>query len=130
MLNLYILVPQDGTDRFNRHIVGQADFRRHRMAAHVPRKAFGNSAPFGYGIDSIQAGHVRRNGKNLVAFSKSFVFLHNLQWNIQQPDIGLHACFLAVHVNPKVVVKVGAQVFFRKVAHVRETKTREAAEQE
>lgn len=89
----------------------------------------GDAATFGDGTDSIQAGHVVRNRKYPAVLTQSPVFVDNPFCYVKQADVGHHACFLAVDVYPLVVVKVGADIVFRQVAHVGERQARECAEQ-
>ena len=70
-----------------------------------------------------------RNGKYPAVPAQSPVFADYAVGDVEQADVGHHARFLAVDVYPLVFVEVGADILFRKVAHIRERQPREGAEQ-
>ena len=96
----------------------------------MPGKVLGDPASLGYGTNAVQTSRVMRYAENLAVFTESTILFQNLLWNIQQADIGLYSCLLSIDAYPKVFIKIGADVLFRQVTHIRETQSREDAEHE
>ena len=90
------------------------------MAALVPCKVFRDTAPFGYGTYSIQAGHVMGDRKNPSVLTQSAVFFYDSSGQVQQADIRFHTRLLAVDVYPLMVVEVCTDIFLSQIAHIGE----------
>ena len=120
---------QHGTDRFDGYAVGEEHRRGCRVAALMPRDMLGDAATLGDGTDTGKARVIMRNGKYPAVPAQSPVFADYAVGDVEQADVGHHARFLAVDVYPLVFVEVGADILFRKVAHIRERQPREGAEQ-
>ena len=95
----------------------------------MPRDMLGDAATLGDGTDTGKARVIMRNGKYPAVPAQSPVFADYAVGDVEQADVGHHARFLAVDVYPLVFVEVGADILFRKVAHIRERQPREGAEQ-
>ena len=126
---LYALVPQHGTHRFNGHAVGEEHRRGCRVTALVPRDMLRDAATFGNGTYFVQTGHVVGDGKYPSVLTQSPVLVDNPFGDVKQTDIGNHARFLTVDVDPLVVVEVGSDIFLREIAHIGEGQARECAKQ-
>jgi len=126
---LYALVSEHGADRFDGNTVGEEYRRGCRVAALMPRDMLGDAATLGDGTDTGKARVIMRNGKYPAVPAQSPVFADYAVGDVEQADVGHHARFLAVDVYPLVFVEVGADILFRKVAHIRERQPREGAEQ-
>ena len=91
----------------------------------MPRDMLGDAATLGDGTDTGKARVIMRNGKYPAVPAQSPVFADYAVGDVEQADVGHHARFLAVDVYPLVFVEVGADILFRKVAHIRERQPRE-----
>jgi len=67
--------------------------------------------------------------KYLAVLTQSPVFVDNPLSDVKQADIGNHARFLTVDVNPLMVVEVGSDIFLCEIAHIGEGQARECAKQ-
>ena len=103
---------------FDGNAVGQADFRRHGMAAGMPRNLLFDTAESDDFLDVFASGHIRRNGQKQVVICHTIVLLYNLLRNIQKHDIGLHTCLLSLGHNPEFTVKGSLKVIFGQVLHI------------
>ena len=63
---------------FDGNAVGQADFRRHGMAAGMPHNLLFDTAESDDFLDVLASRHIRRNGQKQVVFCHAIVFLDNL----------------------------------------------------
>ena len=99
------------------------------MSSLMPCDVLGDAAPFGNGTDSGETRVIVGYGEYPAVLAQPTVFVDNVLRNVKQSDVGHHACLLAVDVYPLVFVEVGADILFRKVAHIRERQPREGAEQ-
>ena len=86
----------------------------------MPCKVFRDTAPFGYGTYSTQAGHVMGDRENPSVLTQPAVFFYDSSGQVQQADIRFHARFLAVDVYPLMVVEVCTDVFLTQIAHIGE----------
>ena len=98
------------------------------MSSLMPSDMLGYAASFSNGTDAVQTGHVVRHGEYPAVLAQSPIFVYNPLGDVKQADVGHHARFLAVDVYPLVFVKVGADILFREVAHIRERQPGERAE--
>ena len=57
------------------------------MSSLMPCKVFRDTAPFGYGTYSIQAGHVMGDRENPSVLTQSAVFFYDSSGQVQQADI-------------------------------------------
>ncbi len=113
---------------FDGNAVGQADFRRHSMAAGMPRNLFFDTAESDDFLDVFASGHIRRNGQKQVVICHTIVFLDNLLRNIQKHDVGFHARLLSLGHNPEFTVKGSLKVVFGQVLHIGKGQPRKTAE--
>ena len=90
------------------------------MSCGVPCKVFRDTAPFGYGTYSIQAGHVMGDREYPSVLTQSAVFFYDSSGQVQQADIRFHARLLAVDVYPLMVVEVCTDIFLTQIAHIGE----------
>ena len=99
------------------------------MAALMPRDMLRDAATFGNGTYPVQTGHIVGNGKYPAVFAQSPVFVDNPLSDVKQADVGNHARFLTVDVDPLMVVEVGSDIFLCEIAHIGEGQARECAKQ-
>ena len=99
------------------------------MSSLMPRDMLRDAATFGNGTYSVQTGHVVGNGKYPSVLTQSPVFVDNPLGDVKQADIGNHARFLTVDVDPLMVVEVGSDIFLCEIAHIGEGQARECAKQ-
>ncbi len=97
---------------FDGNAVDQADFRRHGMAAGMPRNLLFDIAEPDDFLDVLASGHIRRNGQKQVVIRHAIVFLDNLLRNIQKHDVGFHTRLLSLGHNPEFTVKGSLKVVF------------------
>ena len=120
---------QHGTDRFDGYAVGEEHRRGCRVTALMPCDMLGDTATLGDGTDSGKARVVVGNRENPAVFAQPTVFVDDALRYVKHTDVGHHTRLLAVDVYPLVFVKVGADILFRKVAHIGERQAREGTEQ-
>lgn len=72
-----------------------------------------DATTFGNGTYSVQTSHVVGNGKYPSVLTQSPVLVDNPFGDVKQTDIGNHARFLTVDVDPLVVIEIGADIVFR-----------------
>ena len=113
---------------FDGNAVGQADFRRHDMAASMPRNLLFDTAESDDFLDVLASGHIRRNGQKQVVICNAIVLFDNLLRNIQKHDVGFHTRLLSLGHNPEFTVKGSLKVVFGQVLHIGKGQTCKAAE--
>ena len=102
---------------FDGNAVGQADFRRHSMAAGMPRNLLFNTAESDDFLNVLTSSYIRRNGQKQVVFCHTIVFIDNLLQNILEYDIGLHTRLLSHGHNPEFPIKGSLKVVLGQVLH-------------
>lgn len=94
--------------------------RQFNMPGAVPCNMFGDTATLGNGTDSGKTRVVVGYRENPAVPAQPTVFVDDALRYVEHTDVGHHTRLLAVDIYPLVFIKVGADILFREVAHIRE----------
>ena len=100
------------------------------MPGYVPRYMFVDTAFLHDGFEEIAAVDMRGNGEEIPIVTKPAVFVEDLQGNIEQFNVYLHACLLSAGTYPHIAVERTADdILFTKVLQIDVGKSRKSAEE-
>ena len=104
--------------------------RCHRVTGYVPRYMFVDAAFLDDSFKLVATIDMRGNGEGIPIVTKPAVFVEDLQGNIEQFNVYLHACLLSAGTYPHISVEWTADdIIFTKVLQINVGKSRKSAEE-